>query len=156
MAGVGRFAAFLGLWLVLSGSDPAGLVVGLAAAALAARISLRLLPPAGGAVRPGAVLRLGLLLLRDSLAAGLDIARRALDPRLPIRPGLVPVPLRLSSGRDAFRLVASLQPGTLPVGMNAEGRLLVHALDTRLPVAAEAGRTEALVAAALGRDAPHG
>lgn len=156
MAGAGRFVAFLGLWLVLAGADPAGLVVGLAAAALAARLSLRLLPPSGHAVRPGAVLRLGLLLLRDSLAAGLDIARRALDPRLPIRPGLVAVPLRLSAGRDAFRLIASLQPGTLPVGPDGEGRLLVHALDTGLPVEAEAARTEALVAAALGRDAPHG
>jgi multicomponent Na+:H+ antiporter subunit E len=153
-----RGAAFLGLWLVLSGGGLAGLAFGLPAAALAARASLRLLPPGRGALRPGPALRLALDSLRAALAAGLDIARRAFDPRLPIRPGMVAVPLHLppGPGRDGFRLLASLQPGSLPVGLDAAGRLLVHALDTGQPVAAEMQAAEAHFAAAIGRDAGHG
>jgi multicomponent Na+:H+ antiporter subunit E len=155
-----RGAAFLGLWLVLSGGAPAGLVFGIPAAGLATWASLRQLPPSGGgAFRPLPALRLGLGVLRASLLAGLDIARRALDPRLPLRPGTVAVPLRLGPGpaRDGFRLLASLQPGTLPAGLDAQRRLIVHALDTGLPVAAETQGSEALFLAATGgREVRHG
>jgi multicomponent Na+:H+ antiporter subunit E len=151
-----RFAALLGLWLLLEGVDPAGLVCGVLAAALATWASLALLPP-GPTPRPGESLRLAANVLRATLAAGLDIARRTLDPRLPLHPGHVAVPLALPPGpaRDGFRLLASLQPGTLPAGLDAEGRLLVHALDTALPVAAETQAAEALFAAAAGQ-ARHG
>jgi multicomponent Na+:H+ antiporter subunit E len=154
-----RGLALFGLWLVIGGSGaPADLAVGVAAAALAAWVSLRLLPPSGHTVRPLPALRLALGIIRSSVTAGLDIARRALDPRLPLRPGLLVVPLHLPAGpaRDGFRLLASLQPGSLPAGLDASGRLAVHALDTSLPVAAETRAAEALFAAAAGRDAPHG
>jgi multicomponent Na+:H+ antiporter subunit E len=158
VAVAGRFTALLGLWLVLSGAEPGGLPFGLAAAALAARASLRLLPPAGYAIRPWPVLCLGLAVLHASVVAGLDIARRAFDPRLPIRPGMVAVPLRLppGPGRDGFRLLASLQPGSMPVGLDAAGRLVVHALDTRLPITAETQEAEARFAAAIHRCGGHG
>jgi multicomponent Na+:H+ antiporter subunit E len=158
VAAAGRGAAFLGLWLVLAGADPAGLLFGLPAAALAARASLGLLPPTDDGVRPWPALRLGLGVLRASVIAGIDIARRALDPRLPIRPGLVAVPLGLppGPGRDGFRLLASLQPGAVPVGLDTEGRLVVHALDSRLPIGAETQEAEACFAAAISRGARHG
>ncbi len=150
MRGLGFFA----LWLALgAGTALPDLLMGALAAALAARASLRLLPPGGARLRPLAALSLAARTLRDSLLAGLDIAARAFDPRLPLRPGIVAVPLATppGPGRDAFRLLSSLQPGTLPAGADAQGRLLVHALDTALPVAAEARATEARFAAAAGR-----
>ncbi|HYI82030.1 MAG TPA: Na+/H+ antiporter subunit E [Acetobacteraceae bacterium] len=158
MAAARRGAAFLGLWLLLAGSDPVGLVFGIPAAALAVWASLRLLPPSGRAMRLGPALVLGLELVRDSVAAGFDVARRALDPRLPIRPGTIPVALKLPRGlaRDGFRVLASLQPGALPAGLDAQGRLVVHALDTALPVQREVQAAEALFTAATGQDAAHG
>jgi len=154
MRGLGLFA----LWLVLNGKvAPADLAMGAVAAALATWVSLRLLPSSPHGAAPGAVLRLGLGTLRASASAGFDIALRALDPKLPIRPGVVAVPLDLPPGlaRDSFCLLASLQPGTLPVGLDAEGRLLVHALDTSLPVARETRVLEGSFTSARG-EACHG
>jgi multicomponent Na+:H+ antiporter subunit E len=158
-AGLRRFLGLFGLWFVLGGGmAPADLAVGAAAAAYAAHLSLRLLPPSGHALRPIAALRLAVAVLRASLGAGIDIARRAFDPRLPIRPGTVILPLGLPPGpaRDGFRLLSSLQPGTVPAGLDRDGALAVHALDTRLPVERETRAAEALFAAAAGREAPHG
>lgn len=146
-----RGLGFLGLWLVLgAGTGPLDLLVGLLAAALSARASLALLPPSPTRIRPIAALRLAAFTLRGSLLAGIDIARRVFHPRLPLTPGIVAVPLLSPPGaaRDGFRLLSSLQPGTLPVGEDAEGRLLLHALDTTLPVAADAHAAEALFLAA--------
>ncbi|WP_431272517.1 Na+/H+ antiporter subunit E [Dankookia sp. P2] len=153
-----RGLGFLGLWLVLAGPGAAGLLVGLPAAALAAWTSLRLLPPAGRGLRPWPALRLAGEVMRASVTAGLDIAFRALDPRGRVRPCEVAVPLRLPPGpaRDGFRLLASLQPGTLPAGLDAEGRLVVHALDAGLPVAVETRAAETLFAAAAGHRLRHG
>ena len=44
----------------------------------------------------------------------------------------------------------------LPAGLDAQGRLVVHAVDTGLPVQREMQAAEALFAAAAGWDAPHG
>lgn len=144
-----RGVALFGLWLALGGgTGPADLVMGAIAAALAAWVSLRLLPATGSGARPVAVVRLAVGLVRVAVVAGFDIAFRALDPKLPIRPGDVAMAPALPPGaaRDAFRLYASLAPGTLPSGLDAEGRLIVHALDTDQPVEREIRAAEALFA----------
>lgn len=145
----GRRALLLGLiWYVLTGPDPEALMPGLLAVALASWVSLRLLPPVAW-VR---VWRLAVMLpiyLRRSVAGGVDVARRALDPRLPLSPGWVEVPCGLSGGGRALLGGAlSLMPGTLAAGMR-EGRLLVHALDRGQPVAREVAADEAAIARAL-------
>ena len=78
--------------------------------------------------------------------AGVDVARRALDPRLPLRPGFVTYAPRLPPGsaRDGFCALASLMPGTLPVGTNEDGTLLVHCLDIGQPAAAQLAAEEAV------------
>jgi multicomponent Na+:H+ antiporter subunit E len=141
-----RGLSFLGLWLVLAGADPWGLAFGLFAAAVATRASLALLPPAMH-MRPFALARLALRVVSQSVLAGADVARRAFDPRLPLRPGLIALPMALPPGamRDGFRALASLQPGSLPAGLDAEGRLVIHALDTALPIARDTAAAEALL-----------
>jgi len=139
-----RFALFLGLWLILAGGL-SGLVFGLLAAALATWASVRLMP---GRMRMGDPLALLHLIGRSTvqtLLAGTDIARRAFDPRLPLQPGLVTHRTSLPEGlpRDGFAALASLAPGALPAGTD-EGVVVVHALDTRLPVARDLAATEAL------------
>jgi multisubunit Na+/H+ antiporter MnhE subunit len=143
-----RGLGFLGFWLLLAApdlraafADPVAaapdLLIALAAVVIATWLSLRLLPPRPRALRPGPMLLLGWRFLAQSVVAGVDVARRVFDPRLPIQPGLVVYRPRL---RDPHRqsvlaTLSSAAPGTLAVGTDAEGNLIYHVLDTRLPVA---------------------
>jgi len=151
-----RAAGLLALWIVLSGSlAPAELAVGLVAATLGAWASAQLAPPRHGtATQLPALAVLALRLPVQVLLAGIDVAMRALSPRLAIRPGLVAFSPKLSPGpeRDAFLTLASLLPGSVPAGPDGSGRVVIHALDTDQPVAAELAKEEARFARAIGAD----
>ena len=154
MAVVWRGAALFGLWVVIGGgATPADLAMGVVAAALAARASLRLAPPVPGpALR---LLALAALLLRlpwGVLRAGTEVAIRAFAPRMGLRPGLVAFAPALPPGRrrDAFLALSALLPGTVPAGTGANGTVAIHALDTTQPIAADMRREEARFAGALG------
>jgi multicomponent Na+:H+ antiporter subunit E len=145
---VSRGLLLLLFWLVLMPSaKPADLLFGLIATGLATWCSLRLLPPAAGHLRLVALLVFVPHFLWQSVVAGLDVARRAFDPRLPLRPGLVDCPVRFPPGlaRNEFSLITSLMPGSVPVA-ESEGSLIYHCLDTREPLVeqmnAEAERLE--------------
>ena len=89
---VTRAVGFLGLWLLLAGADPGDLPAVVVAVAAATWTSLHLLPPSGWRPRPAAMTRFALRFLRQSVVAGSEIAWRALDPRLPLRPGFIVYP----------------------------------------------------------------
>jgi multicomponent Na+:H+ antiporter subunit E len=141
-----RFAVYLALWLTLIGFSGTDLAVGVVTAAFAAWVSVNLLPVSDRQVLPAAVARLAVRLPWQSLVAGVDVARRALDPRLPLQPGFITYPTGLAGGprRDAFRALLSLQPGTMPVSVAESGDLLIHCLDTSQPVAAQLAAEEML------------
>jgi len=147
---VWRWAAFLGLWLILAGTNPADLPVGIAAAIAATWTSLRLMPP--GQSRPSVVALAGLALrfFYQSVVAGADVARRALDPRLPLHPGFVSYPVGFPPGasRNAFATLTSLLPGTVPAG-DENGQLVYHCLDVDQPVAAQLAAEEAALLRSL-------
>jgi multicomponent Na+:H+ antiporter subunit E len=149
-----RFLVFLGIWFVLYGPDLAALPVCVGAAAAATWTSLRLLPPGAFRPRPGFLFILALRFLGESVVAGIDVARRALEPRLPLRPGFMAYPIRMrpSPARSAFLSMASLLPGTLPTGLDETGALVVHCLDTEQPVVAQMAAEEALLIRALGTE----
>jgi multicomponent Na+:H+ antiporter subunit E len=146
-----RGALFFALWLAIAGWKPADLPVGLAAAAGAAWVSLRLFPAPAARPRYRAFASLVFRVLRGSVAAGFDIARRALNPRLALNPGLVSCPISLPEGtaRSVFFAIESLQPGTLPTGAQCD-MLILHALDVSQPVAEGLSKDEAQFARALG------
>jgi multicomponent Na+:H+ antiporter subunit E len=114
---------------------PSDLPIGIAASALALWISLRLVPPTAVSLRLVPSARLAFRLLSSSIIAGVDVARRALLPRLDLNPGFVGVALTLEPGasQNAFLIYQSLQPGTLPTG-DEDDRLQVHCLDISQPV----------------------
>jgi len=148
-----RFVFFMGVWLMIASWKKEDLPVGLIAAALALWISLSLLPPTALRPRLAPLAKLNLRFLSGSIIAGMDVARRALLPRLDLRPGFVAVPVTLPPGaaRNAFLLYQSLQPGTSPT--NAEGEVLqVHCLDTLQPIAAAIAADEALFKRAIGHE----
>ena len=150
-----RGAGFFGSWLLLARPTDFAWVdlgVGLVAAGLATWASLRLLPPGPARLRYRALPRLVARFLWQSLVAGLDVARRVFDPRLPIKPGHLTYPVRIPDGprRAAFGAFTSLMPGTLPIGTDRDGALVYHCLDLDQPIAAGLARDEAVVAAVQG------
>jgi multicomponent Na+:H+ antiporter subunit E len=153
-----RAACFTVLWLVLSGAQPAGLAAGTVAVVAATWTSLKLLPAGQWRLAPGALLRALARFLHQSVIAGVDVARRALDPRLPLRPGFVTCPMRVapSVARSAVCTVASLLPGTLPARLDERGTLLIHCLDTDQPVAAQFTEDEAILFSAFRAERNHG
>lgn len=139
-----RFLLPVAGWLVLTGADEGGLAFGAVVVAASAWVSHRL--AAGrSAVAPLRVLALLPRFLWRALLGGVDVASRALHPRMPLRPGWVEVPARVPPGalRATIGGEFSLMPGTLVAGSRGE-RYLVHLLDTSGSVvgdlAAEEGR----------------
>jgi multicomponent Na+:H+ antiporter subunit E len=138
--------------LILFGVGPADFVAAALAAVGATAISLRLLPPGQFKVHPVAFTEFVLRFLYKSIAAGVDVAWRALDPRLPLRPGFVVYHTHLPQGltRSAFCAETSLLPGTLPCESDDKGSLAIHCLDVTRPVVEQLAAEEALFTRALG------
>ena len=104
-----RGALFFGLWTGLIGTGHP--LMGLAIAVLATAVSLRLLPPSTK-LRLASVPAFAAHFAWQSIAAGWDVARRALDPALPIRPGFVSLPGTIPSRDRPQRLHAGDEPRT--------------------------------------------
>lgn len=153
-AGAGRAFAFAILWLVLLPSAKAGdLAMGIVAVAGATFLSLRLLPPAAGRVRIGSLLLQVPRLLRESVVAGFDVARRAFARELPARTGFVThtTALRPGVARNGFTAITGLLPGTVPAE-ETHTAIVYHALDTGQPVAAALAAEERRLAPILQPD----
>jgi multicomponent Na+:H+ antiporter subunit E len=149
-----RAAGFLGFWLILSEFSAVDLLVGALAALMAAWVSRRPLPPRPWTLRPVVLAGLAVRFLRQSIWAGIDVAWRALDPRLPLRPGFVSYRPQLPPGpaRNAFLTMTSLLPGTLPCGPDDEGDLAIHCLDASQPVVEQLAVEETAFSRAVGHD----
>lgn len=146
-----RAVGFLVIWIILSGglSD---LAPGLVAVAAATGISLWSLPPAKHRLAPLALAGFALRFLGQSAVSGADVARRALDFRLPLRPGFVlyPVGLPPSPARSMFTTLMSLLPGTVPTGSDERGGMLIHCLDSEQPMAVQLAAEEARFVKVIG------
>ncbi|MBT1512996.1 Na+/H+ antiporter subunit E [Bradyrhizobium sp. SRL28] len=155
---ISRAAGFFGFWLVLTGADTGDLAAGLFAAVAATWASLRLMPAQEWNLHPIKLAKFVLHFLRQSIVAGTDVAMRALDPRLPLRPGFVVYQAHLPPGtkRDTFCAIMSLLPGTLPCGPAEGNGLTIHCLDVTQPVVEQLAAEEALCVQALGGAQRHG
>jgi multicomponent Na+:H+ antiporter subunit E len=142
-----RAPALLVFWLLLAAPDLAAvtaepgaaapdLFIALSATVVVTWISLRLWPPRPQALRFVPLLLLGWRFVTQSVLAGIDIARRVLDPRLPIQPGLIVYRPRLRDvhQQSVLATLSSAAPGSLAVGTDANGDLIYHVLDVRLPI----------------------
>jgi multicomponent Na+:H+ antiporter subunit E len=157
-AGTVRALLFFALWLIIDQSaKPANLVFGIVATACATGTSLWLLPPHTGRVRIGTLLLLLPRFLWQSLVAGVDVSRRAFSPSLPLNTGFVdyPVGLPRGSARNAFELISSLLPGSVPTD-ETEAAIEYHCLDVRQPVVEQLAVEERAHAAALVPGRRHG
>jgi multicomponent Na+:H+ antiporter subunit E len=147
-----RAAFFFGFWLILCGVKSADLLIGIIAAIIATWASRRLLPLGRRSLRPIPLVRLVLRFLRQSIVAGIDVAWRALDPRMPLRPGFVVYQSHFPLGpmQNAFCTMTGLLPGTLPSGSDKNGDLVIHCLDVSQPVVEQLAAEEAVLQQVLG------
>ena len=145
---------YLVVWLVIAGGDAEDILPGLGAAILATWTSLRLMPPdpVGGSVRWLAALALFARFVRVSVLAGLDVARRALAPRMRLAPGYVQYRPQLPpcDARSLFQAMTSQMPGTIPSGTEPSGAIAYHCLDLSQPVAEQLAEEESRLLVALG------
>jgi len=123
-----RTVIFALLWWILTEGAPNSWLVGVPVVLLAVLASEALLPGVSWSLH-GAV-RFVPFFLWHSLHGGVDVARRALHPRLPISPELFDYRWRLPPGlpRVFMANTVSLLPGTLSAEMDEE-YLRVHVLD---------------------------
>ncbi|KPF69741.1 hypothetical protein IP69_10375 [Bosea sp. AAP35] len=141
---LGRGIGFFLLWLVLIGTAPKDMPVGLVAGVAAAWASIPLWPIDGRLSLTG-LLRFILRFLPQAVVAGVDVARRAFARDIVMKPGLVTYRASLRPGlaQSALCAVMSLQPGKLPVSCATSGDMLVHCLDSDAAVTAELAADEA-------------
>jgi multicomponent Na+:H+ antiporter subunit E len=144
----GLFA--LGWWAMGGGFAYQPLLAALAVAAATAA-SLALVPPRSWRWTLSGALRFLPFFLRESLAGGVDVARRAFSPTPRLRPGFVEFRTRLPPGPSRVFLMnaMNLLPGTLSA-RDRDGSILVHVLDLELPTEARLRALEARVAALFG------
>ena len=153
-----RGVAFFVLWMVLMQStQPADLAVGVFATLGATWLSRHLLAPTAGHLRFGSLFALLPHFIWESVRAGIDVARRAFDPRLPLRTGFVNCPLDFPPGlaRNTFATITSLMPGAVSADATDDA-LIYHSLDTTQPVVEALWKEEKLLARALIAGRRHG
>jgi multicomponent Na+:H+ antiporter subunit E len=143
--------------LLMQSLKAGDLVVGVLASAAATWVSLRLLPPSCGCLHFGKVLALLPHFVWESVLAGVDVARRAFHPAMPLRPGFVTCPLGFPPGfaRNTFATITSLLPGSVAAD-EAEGAVAYHCLDETSPVVEQIWKEERLLARALIAGRRHG
>lgn len=145
-----RFLLFAAIWLVLSGGAPSGWVVGLFAATAAAWLSCMFMPAGVRRVDFLAVCRLMPGFAARSFMGGMDVARRALDPRLPLDAGWIAYRTKLPShlARIWLGSETTLFPGSLVAGRRGD-LLYIHCLDRGQDIAGQIKAEEARIAATL-------
>jgi multicomponent Na+:H+ antiporter subunit E len=147
----GRCLLFALFWWLLVEGRLAGWGLGLVAIVVALVASLVLSPPRRrGFSSIGLLAFLGFFLLR-SAQGGAQVAVLALRPRLALRPTLLELPLTLPPGAPRTLMINALglMPGTVAIRIT-DDRLQVHALDERMPIAAEARALERRIARLFG------
>ena len=93
----------------------------------------------------------------EDTAKRIVVALRALDPGLPLKPGIAVCRCASPMGalRSGFCTMASLQPGLRPAGFDVDGNLVVHCLDVDQPVAQLLADEEERFLRALGLEIHH-
>ncbi len=147
-----RTFIFALLWLALTGGAEGAWIYGAVAAVAAGALSLGLYPADRQGVQIWRAALFAPTLLARGFLGGLDVARRAIDPRLPIQPGWIR--FRLGNRNDEANAllggVISVLPGTLSAGPQ-DGQMDVHVLNSSGFDLAELATEERRVLGLFGR-----
>ena len=146
-----RFLAVLLVWWILTDGETSALAFGVGVAVLVTLVSAVLFPRSSYRLVWHRVPGFLWFFSVQSAVAGLDVARRLLAPGLPIAPGLRTLQVHLPQGAPRWLLanILSLLPGTLSVRLQ-DNQLLLHCLDTGMPLEAQVRQVEGRIAALFG------
>lgn len=146
---VSRAVLFSLVWWILADGAAPSWWIGGPAVLLAVIASVALLPPVPLVWYE--LLRFAPSFFMRSLLGGVDVARRAFHPGMPIAPDLIEYPLRLPPGlpRVFMANTVSLLPGTLSAALD-RSFLTVHVLDRRTGFLADLAAVEYDVARIFG------
>lgn len=142
---ISRILLFSFTWWVLTGGESSSWWIGAPAILIAVISSIVLIP--ASTLSWYECFRFATYFFQRSLAGGIDVAKRALHPDLPIAPELVEYKLRLMPGLPRVIMVntVSLLPGTLVADLG-ETTMKVHVLDGRQDFRSELEAVEEHVA----------
>jgi multicomponent Na+:H+ antiporter subunit E len=123
-----RGGLFLFIWWILAEGAARSWLIGIPAVMLALTASIMLVPPMH--FRWMEFVKFLPFFFFNSLLGGVDVARRAFHPRLPIDPDLIHYHSHLPPGLPQvfMTLIVNLLPGTLGAELE-EGLMKVHVLD---------------------------
>lgn len=141
-----RLALFAAFWWILTDGAVASWVIGAPAVLLAAWLSRTLWADPPLSLR--GVARFVPFFAYESLVGATDVAKRALQPAMPLYPGVVRHRLRLPPGvaRVSLANVVSMLAGTLSADLEGD-ELVIHALDARTDLHAMVEDLEPRIAA---------
>lgn len=163
--GLQRLLLAAALWWVLVEGSGYAPWLGVVAAVLAVLTSFWLVGPGQYPLRLWRVPGFAVNFLVRSVVAGVDVARRTLNPSLPLYPAMIHYQTRLPAGLPRLTLVnlISLMPGTLvaeTAGVAERGaaefegsRLSIHCLDHRQDLHRDLAKAERQVALLFGLQA---
>lgn len=140
------FIAWIGFTLTFTAQEIiAGLIVSLIASLLASKFFIHeqafyVLNPA----RLFWMIAYIPLFIRELIKANIDVAKRSLNPKLPVNPGIVKVPTEMTSEYGLAMLCNSitLTPGTITMDVVEEkgkNEIYIHWIDVQSKNPAEAG-----------------
>ena len=146
-----RVALFAALWWILTDGAVDSWLIGTPVVLLAAWLSLALWADTPLSLR--GLARFVPFFAYQSVVGAADVAMRALQPDMPLYPGVVRHRLRLPSGapRVALANVVSMLAGTLSADLDGD-ELVIHALDMRKDLHAMVVDLEPRIAAVFGLD----
>lgn len=142
-----RLVFFCSIWFVLSKADLSSWPFAFPTILISTWISLCLVGPEGQLFKPVVLLGYLPLFVWKSIASAFDVMVRVLNPSLPIQPGLVHYHLTLTheGARVLLANCITMLPGTISAQLN-DDHLIIHSLDTSLPVHAIINRLERKIA----------
>jgi multicomponent Na+:H+ antiporter subunit E len=124
------------LWWILTEGQWTEPVVAVLCISFAVATARRLWPSGGWRPRARGILPFAFFFIWHAVHGGVDVARRAMQPRMQLEPDFLMFPLRLSESQTVvFIWTLSLLPGTASVQITG-GELEIHVLDRGMPVVA--------------------
>jgi multicomponent Na+:H+ antiporter subunit E len=125
-----RLILYTFLWWGLSEGRLPNVLPALGVIILTTGVSFYCIPPGKWSLRITELPGFLFFFLVETFLAGMDVARRAFHPRLPLAPDVVAYSLRLprQSAKIFFVWAVSLLPGTASVSLEGN-QVLIHVLD---------------------------
>lgn len=141
-----RAIPFAAVWWILTDGEPESWSIGLPTVFISAWISMSLTNQHPGRWRLLSAVRFIGFFAIASVRGGIDVARRAFHPRMPLHPDLIRYPFKIEnpSARILMANTISLLPGTLSVELHDDD-IEVHILDNTQPFRAELERVESVI-----------